>query len=610
MADVDVDLDMEQQKKSRKRERDEAKKKILKKLAIKQEKESILIHDEPNKKKKLKQRGDDEEKEAAVTAVSNDEEPKKKKKKKNKDVNIVKSKEEEDNSLEEEEEDNSLEEEEEEEEEEKGEETSGDGMMSSKTFESLGLSDKTLKSIKEFGFKFLTEIQAKAIPRLMEGKDVLGAARTGSGKTLAFLIPAIELLYNVSFSPRNGTGVIIICPTRELAIQSFLVAKDLLKYHSQTVGKVIGGENRKKETEILVKGVNLLVATPGRLLDHLQNTNGFVFKNLKYLVMDEADRILEQNFEEDLKKIIKLLPKTRQTSLFSATQTSQVEDLALVSLKEPFVYIDVDEGRKEVTNEGLEQGYCVVPTAKRLIFLVSFLKRFLGKKKIMVFFSTCKSTKFHAELCRYIKIDCLEIRRGMDQTKRSSIFFQFNKAETGILLCTDVASRGLDIPHVDWIVQYDPPEDAKTYIHRVGRTARGEGAKGKALLVLTPNELQFIQHLKAEKIPIEEHEFEEDKLLNVKSFLENLINDNDALKESAKEAYKTYIAGYDSQKMKNVFDVHRLDIKDVAATFGFSDPPNVALKIDRGGYKSKREPVNKFNRGRGGRAGGKKYERY
>ncbi|XP_010446279.1 PREDICTED: DEAD-box ATP-dependent RNA helicase 27, partial [Camelina sativa] len=289
----------------------------------------------------------------------------------------------------------------------------------------------------------------------------------------------------------------------------------------------------------------------------------------------------------------------------------QVKDLARVSLKEhEHVYIDVDEGRKEVTNEGLEQGYCVVPSAKRLIFLLTFLKRFLGKKKIMVFFSTCKSTKFHAELFRYIKLDCLEIRRGMDQTKRSSIFFQFNKAETGILLCTDVASRGLDIPHVDWIVQYDPPEDAKTYIHRVGRTARGEGAKGKALLVLTPNELQFIWHLKAEKIPVEQHEFEEGKLLNVKSFLEDLIAKNYALKESAKEAYKTYIAGYDSHKMKDAFDVHRLDLKEVAASFGFADPPNVALKIDRGGYKSKREPVNKFNRGRGGRAGGKKYERY
>ncbi|KAL1196460.1 DEAD-box ATP-dependent RNA helicase 27 [Cardamine amara subsp. amara] len=575
-----ANLDMEQHSseneeiKSKKRARDNAK--ILKQLAMEEEPENeVLI----------------------------DEEPKKKKKKKKKDAK-VKSEEEEDKVEEEEEKDG-----------DKAVATTENGIMTNEAFELLGLSDNTFKSIKEMGFQRMTQIQAKAIPALLMGKDVLGAARTGSGKTLAFLIPAVELLYHVRFTPRNGTGVMVICPTRELAIQSYGVAKELLKYHSQTVGKLIGGENRKKETEILQKGVNLLVATPGRLLDHLQNTDGFVYKNLKFLVMDEADRILEQNFEEDMKKIIKLLPKTRQTSLFSATQTSKVEDLARVSLASP-VYIDVDEGRKEVTNEGLEQGYIVVPSAKRLLFLLTFLKKFQGKKKIMVFFSTVKSTKFHTELCRYISIDCLEIRGGIDQSKRTATFFQFIKAETGILLCTNVAARGLDIPHVDWIVQYDPPDDPTEYIHRVGRTARGEGAKGKALLVLTPDELQFIQYLNAAKIPVYEHEFEEGKLLNAQEFLEKTVSENYALHQSAIEAYKTFISGYDSHSMKDVFNARQLDLKDVAASFGFTSPPKVPLKIDReGGYKSKREPVNKYNRdrgrGRGGRAGGKtKFERY
>ncbi|XP_009150679.1 DEAD-box ATP-dependent RNA helicase 27 isoform X2 [Brassica rapa] len=590
-----ANLDMEQHspekeemktKTKKKRSRDKDKAKILKQLAKTEVKEPKAITDEEpkkKKKKKLKQVAMEDEETKAI----NDEEPKKKKKKKAKQL--------------------------EEEEEDKVEESGGNGIMTNETFESLGLSDNTHKSIKEMGFARMTQIQAKAIPPLMMGKDVLGAARTGSGKTLAFLIPAVELLYHVRFTPRNGTGVIVICPTRELAIQSYLVAKELLKFHSQTVGKVIGGEPRKKEVEILVKGVNLLVATPGRLLDHLENTDGFVFKNLKFLVMDEADRILEQNFEEDMKKIIKLLPKTRQTSLFSATQTSKVEDLARVSLTSP-VYIDVDEGRKEVTNEGLEQGYCVVPSAKRLLFLLTFLKTFHGKKKIMVFFSTCKSTKFHTELFRYIKIDCLAIHGGMEQSKRTSTFFQFVKLETGVLLCTNVGARGLDFPHVDWIVQYDPPDDPTEYIHRVGRTARGEGAKGKALLVLTPTELQFIQYLKAAKIPVEEHEFEEEKLLNVQAFLEKTISENSALSVSAKEAYKTYISGYDSHSMKDVFNAHRLDLKEVAASFCFSSPPKVLLKIHRegDGYRSKREPVNnKFNRGRGGRPGGKtKFERY
>ncbi|CAN1856578.1 ATP-dependent RNA helicase has1 [Linum perenne] len=348
------------------------------------------------------------------------------------------------------------------------------------------------------GKKKKKKIQARAIPPLLIGKDVLGAARTGSGKTLAFLIPAVELLYNIHFAPRNGTGVVVICPTRELAIQTHKVAEDLLKCHSQTLGLVIGGAARRGEAERIVKGVNLLVATPGRLLDHLQNTKGFVFKNLKCLIIDEADRILEANFEEEMKQIIKILPKqTRQTALFSATQTKSVEDLAQMSFQTPPMYIDVDYGRNKVTNEGLEQGYTVVPSDKRFLLLYSFLKRNLSKK-VMVFFSSCNSVKFHSELLGYIQLPCFDIHGKHKQQKRTSTFFDFCKAEKGILLCTDVAARGLDIPAVDWIVQFDPPDDPKEYIHRVGRTARGEGAKGNALLFLIPEELLFLQYLKVQ----------------------------------------------------------------------------------------------------------------
>ncbi|RZC58340.1 hypothetical protein C5167_005642 [Papaver somniferum] len=224
----------------------------------------------------------------------------------------------------------------------------GSGIMSTEAFSNLPLSEPTMKAIEDMGFQHMTQIQARSIPHLLEGKDVLGAARTGSGKTLAFLIPAIELMHCLKFSPRNGTGVIVICPTRELAMQSHAVAKDLLKYHSQTVGLVMGGAARRGEAERLVRGVNLLVATPGRLLDHLQNTKGFIFKNLKCLVVDEADRILEANFEEEMRQIIKLLPKDkRQTALFSATQTKKVEDLARLSFQTKPIYIDVDEDRKK-----------------------------------------------------------------------------------------------------------------------------------------------------------------------------------------------------------------------------------------------------------------------
>ncbi|KAI5322254.1 hypothetical protein L3X38_031326 [Prunus dulcis] len=463
----------------------------------------------------------------------------------------------------------------------------GSGIMSRDSFGSLNLSANTFKAIQELNFQYMTQIQARAIPSLLIGKDVLGAARTGSGKTLAFLIPALELLYHTKFTPRNGTGVVVICPTRELAIQTYAVAKDLLKYHSHTVDLVIGGAARRGEAERLVKGVNLLVATPGRLLDHLQNTKGFIYKNLKCLIIDEADRILEANFEEEMKQIIKLLPKKRQTALFSATQTTKVQDLARLSLKEHHL-IDVDGGRTKVTNEGLKQGYFIVPSEERFILLYSFLVA-TRSKKVMVFFSSCNSVKFHSDLLRYVNVDCFDIHGKQKQQRRTKTFFDFCKAEKGILLCTDVAARGLDIPAVDVIVQFDPPDDPKEYIHRVGRTARGEGGKGKAFLFLIPEEMQFIRYLKAEKVPVEEQQINKNKLKNVQSQLEKMVEGNYYLRQAAKEAYKSYLLAYNSHSMKDIFNVHRLDLQAVAASFCFSSLPKVNLNLNSSASKFRKK---------------------
>ena len=168
-------------------------------------------------------------------------------------------------------------------------------------------------------FETCTPIQQKSIPQALNGRDILGAAKTGSGKTLSYMIPAAELLYKTSFTQMKGTGVIIITPTRELAMQNYGVARDLLENHNKTHGVVIGGAKRSSEAHQLKKGVNLLVATPGRLLDHLENTEGFIYHNLMMLIIDEADAILKIGFEEELNKIIELLPKERVTLLFSAT---------------------------------------------------------------------------------------------------------------------------------------------------------------------------------------------------------------------------------------------------------------------------------------------------
>merc|ERR1712013_815465 len=470
----------------------------------------------------------------------------------------------------------------------------GLGILSDKSFSSLAplVCEATLQGIADMGFTTMTEIQKQTIPHLLEGRDLVGAAKTGSGKTLSFLVPSVELVSKLKFMPRNGTGVIIISPTRELSMQTFGVLRELLKHHYHTYGLIMGGANRNSEAQKLAKGINILVSTPGRLLDHLQNTKDFLYKNLQCLIIDEADRILDVGFEEEMKKIIKLLPKKRQTMLFSATTTKKTEDLVKVALKKEPIYIGIEEKSKDTkgmaTVAGLEQGYVVCPSDKRFLLLFTFLKKNRNKK--VMFFSSCMSVKFHHELLNYIDLACMSIHGKQKQTKRTTTFFQYCNADSGILLCTDVAARGLDIPDVDWIVQYDPPDDPKEYIHRVGRTARGEGGKGHALMILRPEELGFLRYLKQANVPLNEFEFSWSKVSNIQPQLVKLISKNYFLNISAKEAYKAYVRAYESHSLKQIYDVHNLCLKSVGNSFGFVVPPHIDIGVS--GSKKAR-PRNK-----------------
>ncbi|KAF8821864.1 DEAD/DEAH box ATP-dependent Rna helicase [Cardiosporidium cionae] len=460
------------------------------------------------------------------------------------------------------------------------------------SFQSLNISDPLKKALAELNFTKLTDIQAKSIPKLLEGKDVLGSAKTGSGKTLAFLIPSIELLYQIKFLPRNGCGCLIISPTRELSLQIFEVARDLCKFLPQTVGLIIGGANRKQEAEKLGKGINILVATPGRLLDHMQNTKGFVYSNLVSLVIDEGDRILQIGFEEELNHILKLLPKKRQTSLFSATQTAKVADLARLSLIRP-VFIEVKNPIATVS--GLQQGYVVCAADQRFLLLFTFLRK-NRNKKIMVFFSSCMSVKFHDELFNYIDLPTKCIHGKKKQSARLSTYYEFCAAESQILLCTDVAARGLDIPKVDWIVQFDPPDDPREYIHRVGRTARGAEGLGKALLFLMPEELGFLRYLKAASVPLNEFNFPQNKIASVQGQLQHLIEKNYYLHRSSRDAYRSYLHAYASHSLRDIFNVYALDLQKVASAFGFTVPPKVDLNLKMKGKVTRNGKNNGVNR--------------
>ena len=401
-------------------------------------------------------------------------------------------------------------------------------------FSSLKLSEKTIECLEESNYVTATEIQAKSIPHAMLGHDICGKARTGSGKSLAFLIPAVEMLSRINFKQSSGTGVLVLTPTRELAIQLQNVAKDLCRAHNKTCAAIIGGGNRAEEAKKLQKGVQLLIATPGRLCDHFTHTKGFVFHNISMLIIDEADQILKVGFEEELKRILAVIPQERQTLLFSATLNNKIKEM--IVLQNP---VEVSAGKTETVST-LDQGYVMCSPENKFRLLYTFLQKH-KTKKIMVFFSSCNAVKFYSNFLRFVDLDVMDIHGNQKQQKRTTTYYTFCNADSGILLCTDVAQRGLDIPDVDWIVQYDAPNNVEEYIHRVGRTARGANKSGKALLVMMKTEIGFIRALKQFNLKVDQYAFPEEKLANVTEQFITIIEKNFFLKKSAEEAYKAYL---------------------------------------------------------------------
>lgn len=456
------------------------------------------------------------------------------------------------------------------------EEDNIEGFYSNVKFSEMNLHEKTLKSLDaNFKFKTASEIQALCIPLALHGNDILGKAKTGSGKSLAFLVPAVELIYQTKFTSTYGTAVIVITPTRELAFQLSIVAVNLLADKNKC-GLLIGGNSRKTEEHMLTASKPpLIIATPGRLLDHLRDQKKyFKVDNLKMLIIDEADTILKIGFEEELKKILSILPTKRQTMLFSATLQSKLDDIITMSLKDP-QKIEVGDS---TTVSTLEQGIVKIEPEDKFRFLYTFIKKNIDKK-IMVFFSSCNAVKFFSYLLNYVDVPVKEIHGNQKQKKRTTTYSEFILANKGVLLCTDVAQRGLDIPKVDWIIQYDAPHETDDYLHRVGRTARGANSSGKALLLLLPSELGMIRVLKKHNIILNEYDFPEDQLAKIQPQLEMLVEKNYYLNAAAKDAYKSYLHAYVSHKLRDVFNINDLDLSKICQSFGFSKPPFTSLNI-------------------------------
>lgn len=428
--------------------------------------------------------------------------------------------------------------------------------------------------LKASHFQTLTEVQQQAIPLALKSNDILGAAKTGSGKTLAFLVPVLEKLYRAQWTEYDGLGALIISPTRELAVQIFQVLRKIGRYHAFSAGLVIGGKSLKEEAERLSR-MNILVCTPGRMLQHLDQTAGFDANNLQILVLDEADRIMDMGFQSAVDALVEHLPKSRQTLMFSATQSKKVSDLARLSLHEP-EYVSVHEAAVSATPTNLQQHYIITPLHEKIDTLYGFIKANL-KSKMIVFLSSGKQVRFVYESFRHLQpgIPLLHLHGRQKQVARLEITSRFTAAKHSCLFATDVVARGIDFPAVDWVIQADCPEDVDTYIHRVGRTARYE-SNGRAVLFLDPSEESgMLKRLEQKKIPIQRVNVKEKKKKSVKNDLQNMCFQKPDLKYLGQKAFISYTRSIHLQKDKDVFKLNELDLDAFAAGLGLPGTPQI-----------------------------------
>ena len=441
-------------------------------------------------------------------------------------------------------------------------------------FTDLPLSQATASGLEASHYTTLTDIQKQAIPIALQERDILGAAKTGSGKTLSFLVPVLENLYRSRWTDLDGLGALIISPTRELAIQIFEVLRKIGRHHAFSAGLLVGGKSLEEERNRLAR-MNILVCTPGRMLQHLDQTSSFQVEDLKMLVLDEADRIMDIGFQNTVNAIIEHLPQKRQTMLFSATQTKRVSDLARLSLKDP-EYVSVHETHSSATPMNLQQNYILTPLHEKLDTLWSFI-RANTKSKILVFLSSGKQVRFVYESFRHMQpgISLLHLHGRQKQTARLDITTKFSSIKHSCLIATDVVARGLDFPAVDWVVQVDCPEDADTYIHRVGRTARYE-RHGRAVLFLEPNEeVGMLTRLEQKRVIVEKINVKQKKQQSIKSQLQNMCFKDPELKYLGQKAFISYVKSIHVQKDKEVFKLSELPLEEFAAAIGLSGAPRI-----------------------------------
>lgn len=443
-------------------------------------------------------------------------------------------------------------------------------------WKSLNLSSETRSAIKELKFKSMTPVQASCIPLFLQNKDVAVEAVTGSGKTLAFVIPIIEKLLKIKDEiKKKDVPAIIITPTRELGIQISNVVDMFLKYAPFTKLLFVGGTSTEKNIKDFTEnGGNILIVTPGRFVELFKQIDSLrsSVKAVEMLILDEADRLLEMGFEVSINTILEYLPKQRRTGLFSATQTKQVEDLIRAGLRNPVQIKVAEKHSKENVPDTLSNYYCITDASKKFDQLIAILK-LQANSKIIVFFSTCAEVDYFYSVIKFLlpnhKISCIHGKKG----NRFSSFENFGKEENAVLLCTDVMARGVDIPKIDWVIQYDPPTSASNFIHRAGRTAR-IGNYGSSLILLLNSEESYIKFLKInQKVELEKQDCIEQSNLLAK--VRKFAKTDRAIYEKAIRAYVSFVRAYSKHECNVIFNLNELDFGGLGNSFGLLHLPSM-----------------------------------
>jgi ATP-dependent RNA helicase DeaD len=358
--------------------------------------------------------------------------------------------------------------------------------MSKVSFQDLSLTREIDLAIKDMGFTYATEIQAKAIPIIKQGFDIIGKSQTGTGKTLSFGIPALELL-NLE---KSGVQVLILCPTRELAVQACEELMRLSKFKKGVrIADIYGGAPMDRQITKL-KTANIVVGTPGRIMDHLKRGT-LHFENLEMAILDEADEMLSMGFIDDIKTILRYAPEKRQTILFSATMPPEILELTRRFIKDPKL---IEINKKQVTVENIIQCYYNVPSRKRIGALLVLLMYYKPNRSIVF----CNTKKMVDTITSHLKkngFDVEGLHGDMKQAQRNIVMNAFKNGNIKILVATDVAARGIDVQDIDWVLNYDIPQNVEYYVHRIGRTGRA-GKSGRAITICSGrSQVDLLKHI-------------------------------------------------------------------------------------------------------------------